>query len=228
MQFFAYDESQIIFSEDALRGKDYRCPECHGLLRVKEGLHRRKHFFHFHSSHSCRQSKKNSVHLEIQKALIQSLPPGESYLEKRFPSINRIADVVWEPKKQIFEVQCSPISLKEVKSRMEDYAAVGYSVTWILHDNRFNRKKLSAAEYYLRPSHAFFTSIGKQGKGIFYDQYEVFSLAKRIKKGPRRLIDITNPPKTKPKPPPEKPKLPKLIKDWSRFLYYLILKQAAN
>ena len=115
MQFFAYYQDQISFSEEALKGRDYRCPECHGRLRVKEGLHRRKHFFHLHPPIHCRQSKKSELHLTIQKVISASLPSGESFLEKRFPSIQRIADIVWEPKHLIFEVQCSPISLQEVK-----------------------------------------------------------------------------------------------------------------
>lgn len=228
MQFFAYDESQIIFAEEAYKGKDYRCPECHGRLRVKEGIHRRKHFFHFRPSSFCRQSRKTEVHLTIQKKILQSLPEGQAILEKRFPSISRIADVVWESKKRIFEVQCSPISLQEVKSRMADYASVGYQVIWILHDFRFNRKRLSAAENYLRPSHAFFTSINTKGRGMFYDQYEVFSTGIRVEKGPPHPIDVGLPPQKRPKPPPKKSQIPELIKDWSRFLYYLILKQGAH
>ncbi|MCB1082949.1 MAG: hypothetical protein KDK61_01450 [Simkania sp.] len=228
MQFFAYDELQIIFAEEALKGKDYRCPECHGRLRVKEGLHRRKHFFHFRPSSFCRQSGKTETHLTIQKNILQSLPEGQAVLEKRFPTINRVADVVWEAKKRIFEVQCSPISLQEVKERMADYAAEGYEVIWVLHDYRFNRKRLSAAENYLRPSHAFFTSINAKGRGFFYDQYEIFSSGIRVEKGPPHPIDIGHPPQKRPNSPPKKSKLPKQLKNWGRFLYYLILKQAAQ
>ncbi|WP_420421730.1 competence protein CoiA [Simkania sp.] len=197
-------------------------------MQVKEGLHRRKHFFHFRPSSFCRQSGKTEVHLTIQKKILQSLPEGHAVLEKRFPSINRIADVVWEAKKRVFEVQCSPISLQEVKERMADYASVGYQVIWILHDYRFNRKRLSAAEYYLRPFHAFFTSINAKGRGFFYDQYERLSSGMRVEKGPPRQIDIGHPPQNRPKPPPQKSKLPELVKDWSRFLYYLILKQGTQ
>lgn len=225
MQFFAYDQGKAIFSEAAIKGKDYRCPECQGRLRVKEGVHKRKHFFHLNPPLHCRQSKKSEAHLALQKTIATLLPAGDSHLEKRFPSIGRIADVVWESKHIIFEVQCSPISLHEVKSRMADYHSVGYKVTWILYDHRFNRRRLSAAENYLRPSHAFFATLSRHGEGLFYDQYELFSLHKRIQKGPPRYIDITNPPSKRPKPPPSKPRNWQKLKDLASFAYYLILKK---
>lgn len=228
MQFFAYDKNGIIFSEDANKGKDYRCPECNGRLRIKEGFYKRKHFFHLYTSSLCRQNKKTLVHLTIQKRILEILPQGESFLEKRFPSINRIADVVWEPKKMIFEVQCSPITLHEVKARMKDYATLGYKVIWILHDARFNRKRLSAAEYHLRPDHAFFTSINEKGKGMIYDQYEVFSLAKRTQKGPPQPINLRNPVRKRLKAPLKKLNLFEPIKNWACFFYYLILKQGSR
>lgn len=219
MQFFAYKQQQIIHSEDAEKGVDYRCPECQGRLRIKGGLHRRKHFFHLSPPPFCSLSKKTETHLTIQKAILERLPPKEALLEKWFPSIRRIADVVWEPQKLIFEVQCSPISLQEVKERMEDYASVGYRVIWLLHDHRFNRKRLSAAEHHLRPLYAFFTT----SKGFFYDQYEVFSGHLRTEKGPSHPISLTHLP-TKTLPPPQKKKHPS-IKNWGRFFYYFILKK---
>ena len=86
----------------------------------------------------------SSSHLAIQKVLSKSLPG--SRLEHRFPSIGRVADVVYFPKKIIFEVQCSPISLKEVQKRNRDYLSLGFTVIWILHDRHYNKKTLSLAE----------------------------------------------------------------------------------
>ncbi|MEM8728221.1 MAG: competence protein CoiA family protein, partial [Chlamydiota bacterium] len=80
-------------------------------------------------------------HQAVQRAIGTALP--QVILEKSFPEIHRIADVVYPPKKIIYEIQYSPITLKEVQQRNRDYATLGYTVIWILHDRHFNRKILS-------------------------------------------------------------------------------------
>lgn len=122
-----------------------------------------------------------SPHKAIQKALIASLPGAK--LETSFPKINRIADVVYFPKKIIFEVQCSPISLQEVQKRNRDYASLGYTVIWVLHDRHYNKGVLSPAELYLRKNLSYYTSITPFGHGFFYDQLEFFQGNKRIYRG---------------------------------------------
>jgi len=229
MQFFAFAGNQRIDAEKAQKGQDYRCPECQGLLRVKEGHHRRKHFFHLSRTERCRLNQKSLLHLTIQKALIKALREHDTTLEKRFPKIQRIADVVWESKKLIFEVQCSPITLAEVKNRMADYAKEGYRVIWVLHDRRFNRRRLSAAEHYLRPKDAFFTSLNPSGKGQFYDQAETLRHFRRLQKSSPIPIDLQNPLNrpTLPKLSKKNLFLKKILLDQLRFYYYLLLKKAS-
>src|SRR3972149_8130463 len=113
MQFTALEKEIVVFADEARRQHDYSCPECKGNLRLRQGLRRRPHFYHLKKPKTCTQHKKSLTHLLLQYRLLQILPKGEVQIEKRYPSIDRIADVAWEKRKIIFEIQCSPISLEE-------------------------------------------------------------------------------------------------------------------
>lgn len=151
----------------------YFCPECRGAIKVRSGPHRRSHFYHLSSPKKCTQHQKSLEHLLTQMKLKELLGEENARMELPFPEIQRIADVAWLPQKIVFEVQCSPISLDEATQRTEDYKGLGWHVVWILHDKRFNQRRLSAAEAFLRSRGAYFCNTTKEGKGSFYDQYEV-------------------------------------------------------
>jgi competence CoiA-like predicted nuclease len=121
------------------------------------------------------------------------LPAGETILEKPFPTINRIGDLVWEPRKIIFEIQCSNISSFETQQRIRDYLKAGYQVVWILDDRIFNRRIVRPAEKSMRQTTCYFATIRGLQFPIFYDQFEIFSQEKRIKKGQRLKIQINKP-----------------------------------
>jgi competence protein CoiA len=181
MQLFAHDSSgELQAAKFSKKGVNYFCIECHGVVRLRLGLHRRPHFFHLHPTVDCYQNGKSLIHLQTQCYLQELLPPLESVLEKRFPLINRIADVVWENRKLIFEIQCSPISLEEVRERNRDYLSQGYQVVWILHDKRYNKKNRTGAELFLAEHPHYFTNIDAEGKGMIYDQFSIFQ--KNVKK----------------------------------------------
>jgi competence protein CoiA len=185
MQIYAYDvQGNLIPVASAHRGSIYRCPECCSSLRVRGGKLRQLHFYHMESS-TCRLHGKSSTHLHIQYSLQKMLYPEKILLEHRFPEIGRVADVVWEAQKIIFEVQVSLISSEEVCARMRDYQVMGYQVIWIFHDRHFNNFRLTPAEIQLRCSPHYFTNINAFGKGIFYDQYSLVRHKKRIQRGPR-------------------------------------------
>ena len=126
-------------------------------------------------------------HLHVQLRLA-SLFEGAN-IEVPFPSIGRIADVACEELRIVFEIQYSPISLEEVEGRNRDYKSVGYGVVWILHDGRFNQKKLGAAEGHLRGTTCYYTDMDREGKGEIYDQFEVIKGGYRHFKGPRIVVN---------------------------------------
>jgi len=171
MQLYAFDrERRLIGATQAFKEIDYFCMECNRIVRLRGGLHRQKHFFHLQPSNACRQNGKGMPHLHLQKKIQDAFPPGIIELEKRFPSIGRIGDAVHEELKIIFEIQCSPITFKEMDERNRDYAQLGYRVLWILHDHQFNQRRLTEAEFFLKSAY-YFSNMNKEGQGEIYDQF---------------------------------------------------------
>lgn len=174
MQLYALDErDEEVYAGKAVKRCDYRCMECGDQVRLRGGLHRQAHFFHMRTSPNCKLSAKGEKHIQVQKFLQASFTEGDLVLEKRFPSIGRIADAVYLPEKIIFEVQCSPIAAEEIEARNRDYGLIGYQVIWILHDSLYNRFRLSAAEIALDYHPHYFTNIDPLGRGFIYDQYGI-------------------------------------------------------
>ena len=194
MQILALTSTnELIHVHQAQKQTDYICLECHDLVRARGGLYRQNHFYHLSPNESCRQSGKSLEHLQTQYFIQALLGKHLITLEKRFTSINRVADVVWEEQKLIFEIQCSPIAMREVYQRNQDYSKLGYQVIWILHDSQFNHKRLTAAELYLQTSSHYFTNIDIHGKGLIYDQsQEIQDNHRKIFHSPY-LIDLKNP-----------------------------------
>ncbi|MEC7840260.1 MAG: competence protein CoiA family protein [Chlamydiota bacterium] len=193
MQLFARDnQGHITPADEADKQEEYFCLECGSGVRLRGGLHRRKHFYHLQQDRQCRLGGKSLVHLQVQCFIKNLLPPGESLLERRFDEIDRIADVCWENKKIIFEVQCSPISSQEIAARNADYKSLGYEVVWILHDSRYNRLKVSAAEHFLVDSPHYFTNIDLRGEGIVYDQISAIKGRIRNKLGAKLTVHLNS------------------------------------
>lgn len=181
MQLYALDENNaVIFAKNAVKHHNYICLECQSILRLRGGIHRQNHFYHIDPSRACRQSGKSMEHLQVQIFLHKLLTENDCALEKHFKEINRIADVVWFSKKIIFEVQCSFISLDELKNRNRDYAFLGFSVVWILHERQFNQLRLSAVEKYLQTKIHYYTNMDALGKGEIYDMFRLFERGREI------------------------------------------------
>ncbi|GAB4186930.1 MAG: hypothetical protein Tsb0015_05120 [Simkaniaceae bacterium] len=172
MQIKALEGSHFISANTAQRQKDYLCPECLQTVRLRKGPHRKPHFYHWNPTDQCYQSKKTMAHLQTQYYL-EALFPQEIFLEYPFKDIGRIADAYLPKHHIVFEVQCSFISLKEVKRRNFDYSRLGIKVVWILHDRKYNRRKVSSAEDFLRKYPSYFTNMNDRGEGIIYDQFEI-------------------------------------------------------
>ncbi len=188
MQLYALKNSAPILASKAEKSKDYICPECLSTVRVRGGPLRQPHFYHLSLPKQCRQHEKSQEHIQLQLKLLDLIASGDAQMECQFPAIGRIADVAWNAKKLVFEIQCSPIPLEEVQCRTLDYASIGYEVIWILHDKQFNQKNLSAAESFLRNGPCYFTNLDKMGYGIVYDQFEVLKSSKRLFKGPPLIV----------------------------------------
>lgn len=125
MQLYAFDvNNRLVFSSHAHKQKNYICPECKGIVRLRGGLQRQNHFFHQEAVRTCRQSGKSVQHLAVQYFFLDRLPEGECALEHSFPEIGRIGDVVWFQEKIVFEIQCSFITAAEVQARNSDYASL--------------------------------------------------------------------------------------------------------
>lgn len=191
MQLYAFDlEGQLISARQAFKQTDYQCLECQQIVHLRGGPQRQRHFYHLEPTPFCRQHQKGAIHLQLQSYFLQQLPFGDCQLECSFPSIRRIADVVWLSEKIIFEIQCSPITPHEVLARNRDYQQLGWKVIWILHDQRYNQLRLSAAELALRSSPHFFTNMDRLGSGIIYDQFDFCENGVRLKRLPPLPIDI--------------------------------------
>lgn len=191
MQLYAKDcDSELVSSRRALKQTDYFCLECQNIVRLRGGPQRQPHFYHLDPPPSCRQHQKGAIHLHLQSFFLHQLPLGDCQLEYSFPSIGRIADVVWFSEKVIFEIQCSPISPQEVLMRNRDYQKLGWQVVWILHDQRYNQARLSGAEIALRPFPHYFSDMNDMGSGIIYDQFDVCENGLRLGKLVPLPIDI--------------------------------------
>jgi hypothetical protein len=79
--------------------------------------------------------KDAKTHQTLQQRLCQRYPFLQK--ERPFPDLCRIADLVWEERKLIFEIQCSPILRQEAEKRVRDYAMKGYTVIWLVIDRSF-------------------------------------------------------------------------------------------
>jgi len=187
MALFANDDGKTVDAWEALAGKRYQCLECTAFLKVRKTKSRFPHFYHLKAAPSCRLYSKSKEHFRIQLEIQKQIPAAA--LEKQFPAIRRIADVAWEEKRVVFEIQCSAISEEEARAREEEYRSVGYEVVWVLDDRMFNKRRVRPAEAFLRGRSCYFV----RGESWFYDQLEIFVEERRVKRSgpmPVRFSEI--------------------------------------
>jgi competence protein CoiA len=108
---------------------------------------------------------KSDEHSAVQEALLSTIGAQKCELEKPFPSLRRIADVVWEEEKLLFEIQCSPLRMEEFLSRCLDYRAAGYQIVWIFHVKCFTKIPFPLVDW----PH-YFTDMSFNGKGQIFDR----------------------------------------------------------
>jgi competence protein CoiA len=194
MQLYAHDEDgQVISASQAQKQRNYRCLECQGNVRIRAGFHRQHHFYHLQLTPGCRQSQKSLEHLQTQIRLQRIIGQHACHLEYRFSQIHRIADVAWPAEKLVFEVQCSPISAKEVAERIKDYRQVGFEVVWILHEQTFGQRRMTAAEMRLRNHPCYFCNLNADGEGLIYDHFDLIQRGLRTHKLDLLSVDLSRP-----------------------------------
>lgn len=177
MQLFALQKNGLFIEADkADKNVSYYCLECGGLMHLRAGDKRQLHFYHIQSSPSCALHKKSQEHLQTQRYIQSLYGKEQALLEVQRSEIERIADVLVEKEKLVFEIQCSYMSDEELRKRNEDWAALGYYVVWILHDHRYGKRKKSSIERSLLSRPHYFTNIDKDQRGIIYDKYQDQSL----------------------------------------------------
>lgn len=139
--------NESVYAWEGRKGVPYYCPHCESSLIFKEGLVKIKHFAH-KTKTSCPYSENESKeHLLMKERIYKMIkaqhPVLSIELEKNLIP-NRRADIVLRGKRTVVvECQVSPLTLREIKERTEDYNQLGYHVLWIYH---LKRLKLSAFE----------------------------------------------------------------------------------
>lgn len=193
MPLYASDEKKSVYAADAAPHGLYRCLECGGRVKVRKGKHRTAHFYHVQAAPACRLYSKSEDHLLIQLQIQNLLLPEKIEMEAPFLTIHRIADLLWEKEKIIFEIQCSLIQPKEAEARMRDYRKMGYEIVWLLDDRFFNRRNKKPSENFLRDQCCYFFRFSRNTSSFFYDQFELQLNNRRIKTSKPFQINLAKP-----------------------------------
>ncbi|MBS0654799.1 MAG: hypothetical protein JSR46_03395 [Verrucomicrobia bacterium] len=170
MQLYALDSNEKkVFVASAHPGCDYFCIECKGRMRLRRSRMRKNHFFHLALARECRLAGKSIFHISVQQFIQKTIGSHACDLEVYFEEIKRIADIACYEQKIIIEVQCSPISAREVAERCRDYESIGWRVIWILHEKTFGRPFPTEAELFLEERTHYYTNINEE-TGHIYDR----------------------------------------------------------
>ena len=130
---------------------------------------------------ACILQGKSLTHLQIQYALQKMLLPEQTSLEHRFPTIGRIADVIWPAQKWFSKYKSLPSPLQKSWSATEimPKQATGLFGSYMTADSTILVSGEPKAALRFSPPH-YFTNINASGKGFFYDQYAHFQFKRRI------------------------------------------------
>ena len=114
--------------------RNFSCVKCDKPVIFKNGTRKRPHFAHEKNGIGIGQPE-SAAHILVKHSLARWLERQgcPSVVEKRFPEIDRIADVYFEYKNRpyVLEIQKSPISDTEYQQRIADYQKIDVTVLWI-------------------------------------------------------------------------------------------------
>jgi competence protein CoiA len=172
MQILAKTKNNTLITVSRAEKKEnYFCLECNEILHKRSGVYQQEHFYHVKPTLNCRQNNKSIEHIQTQIFIKKLFIDQNCHMEYRFNSINRIADLYVEDLSLVIEIQCSFISLKEVQTRISDYAKLGLKVLWIFHEKKFNKKTKTPVEVFLKNQTYYYTNINNEGQGMIFDSY---------------------------------------------------------
>ncbi|MBM3184555.1 MAG: hypothetical protein FJZ64_04550 [Chlamydiae bacterium] len=193
MALYATDGEEVVFALKAAPNHSYRCLECRLPVKVRRGKNRIPHFYHLRTSPSCHLYSKSEDHLLLQLQLKKCFPENELKIEEYIPSVCRIADLLWEKEKIVFEIQCSSLEASEAKQRIIDYRKSGYEIVWLFDDRLFNKRLVRPAEELLRADSCYYFSFNRFGNSLIYDQFEIIIAKNRVRKSRPMNVNLMIP-----------------------------------
>jgi len=114
--------------------RDFFCIHCKKPVIFKNGTRKRAHFSHGKEGLSV-TNPESAAHILVKHTMTKWLRDQNitAEIEKRFPTIDRIADVYFEYEntKYVLEIQKSPMSDGEFNQRIADYKAIDATVLWL-------------------------------------------------------------------------------------------------
>lgn len=116
------------------RRGDYICFSCKMPVIFRNGTRKRAHFSHVNEGIVV-SNPESAAHIFVKHSIAKWLKKQgiAAIVERRFPVVDRIADVYFEYKdaKYVVEIQKSSMSDAEFKQRVLDYGSIDATVLWI-------------------------------------------------------------------------------------------------
>ena len=126
MQFALDENRNRVNAIDAIKGKEYSCPECGGCVIPKKGEIKVPHYAHYGCECSDRWNYDMSEwHMEKQEYFDEQYREVVCSDGKRTHRADILKDGV------VLEFQHSPISAEEFNDRNNFYMSLGYRVVWV-------------------------------------------------------------------------------------------------
>lgn len=123
---------------EAQRGPDYVCPQCKGILILKQGRKVIWHFAHKPPTDCSWAAGETIFHLEAKKLVRDSLVARGLRAEiecivNALPRDRRADVMVWSPNGEqlAIELQHTSIDLDQIEDRASSYARAGIAQIWI-------------------------------------------------------------------------------------------------
>lgn len=127
------NRGNLVNAAHALKELHYYCPLCQQKLTLKQGKYKCAHFAH--RGLSCNYKDETYVHYQAKYAIGQRLKHLGFHVEIEpfLQQSKQIPDILVNSK-LILEIQCSPITIKQLQLRTNTYESLGYKVIWIIED----------------------------------------------------------------------------------------------